>query len=310
MPNIGIDLQGGDQAPAVVWEGLALALPELSATTKVWALGEDWVLKNSGFIARDTRVQLHSCGSAIAMGEHPIKALQQKRDSSTVQGFALLASGQIDCWASAGHSGAMMVGALQLLGTAPGVSRPVVVSQFPRLNAPPSLLLDVGINVDCKAEQFLEFAKIGSEHYRLLHQKAKPKLALLNTGEEPTKGSLLYQRAHAMLRENQSDDYEFIGNLEPNFIFDSLADILLCDGFTGNILLKHTESFYTLSQKLGLKHPFLSSLNYEKYGATPILGVNGSVLLGHGSSGPEAIKNMIIAAESTANANFVSTKHR
>ena len=297
MTRIGIDIQGGDYAPEVVWQGLELALPELKAGTE---------LNLYGLEADATRCpeghRYHLCSQAIEMGEHPVKALQQKQDATLIKGVVDLAQKKIDSFASAGHSGALMVASMQILGLQEGISRPVVVSLFPRIDGGQIAVLDVGINVDAKAEQFLEFAQLGASYAKAVLAKPEPKIALLNTGAEESKGSVVYKRAHELLKESVDG---FSGNMEARDFFQSDVDVLLCDGFTGNIILKQTESFYTLSKELGLNHEFLNRLDYENYGASPIMGVRGKVLLAHGASGPRAIKNMILGAESIALANFV-----
>ncbi len=297
MTRIGIDIRGGDKAPEVVWEGLFEALPQLGSDTEIHLYGLEEDFHNG-----DERFVKHSCSQWISMGEHPVKALQQKQDSSLVRGIIDLAKGNIDSFATAGHSGALMVASMQMLGLQDGISRPAVVSLFPRLDGSRIAVLDVGINVDLKPEQFLEFARLGKDYAKAVMGISSPSVALLNTGSESSKGNMLYKKAHELLSEGEP---AFSGNLEAREFFQSKVDVLLCDGFTGNILLKHTESFYSLSKSLKLEHSFLDQLDYEEYGASPILGIKGKVLLAHGASGPKAIKNMILSAESIALANFV-----
>lgn len=299
MTRIGIDIRGGDHAPLVVWDGLSMALSELKSDTELHLYG---LAEDAPNAPSNTR--FHICAEAIEMGEHPVKAFQQKQDSSLIRGIADLAKGQTDAFASAGHSGALMVASMQILGLQEGISRPAVVSLFPRLDGGQTVVLDVGINVDLKAEQFLEFASLGASYAKAVLGIEKPKIALLNTGAEESKGNILYKRAHELLKENCSG---FSGNLEARDFFQSKVDVLLCDGFTGNIILKQTESFYALSKELGLNHDFLNRLDYENYGASPVMGVRAKVLLAHGASGPKAIKNMILGAESIALANFVDS---
>jgi glycerol-3-phosphate acyltransferase PlsX len=301
MTKLGIDLMGGDQAPSAVLKGLDLVWPHLKVGTSIVLYGTRESLAQ---VPEHQHLEKVVCSDFIAMDEHPVKALQQKKDSTLVRAFADAASQKISAVASAGHSGAIMVASMQFLGLVDGISRPVVISVFPKLNDKPLVVLDVGINVDCKPEQFLEFAKIGSLYAEKVLGVSQPKIALLNSGTEKTKGNLLYQKAHALLADYSAINW--MGNLETRDLFDNEADVLLCDGFTGNIVLKQAEAFFSLSQKLGLKHPFLQQLNYENHGGSPILGIKGNVILAHGASGPVAIKNMILSAESIALANFVS----
>lgn len=298
MTKVGIDLRGGDYAPTAVLEGLRLAKPLLQNQTQLHLFGleEDYEGLSEG------PWKFHSCAECIAMDEHPVKALQAKPNSTLVRSFKALKTGTIDVLASAGHSGAMMVASMQVLGVLPGISRPAVVSVFPKLNGGKMVVLDVGINVDAKAEQFLEFAQMGKAYALSVLKVEEPKLALLNTGVESTKGNLVYQKAYSLLKDSEPN---FIGNLEARYLYDNDFDVILCDGFTGNMVLKQTEAFYTLANKRGIEDPFIAQLNYEEYGGSPILGVNGNVILAHGASGPKAIKSMILSAESFALANFV-----
>lgn len=298
MTKVGIDLRGGDYAPTAVLEGLQLAAPLLQNQTQIHLFG----LKEDFKDLSEGPWELHLCADYIAMDEHPVKALQSKPNSTLLKAFHSLKSGTIDVLASAGHSGAMMVASMQVLGPLPGISRPAVVSEFPKLDGSKMLVLDVGINVDAKAEQFLEFAHLGKAYAQAVLKIEEPRLALLNTGEESSKGNLLYQKAHKLLKESEPN---FKGNLEARYLYDNEFDVILCDGFTGNMVLKQTEAFYSLAEKRGITDSFIAQLNYEEYGGSPILGVNGNVILAHGASGPKAIKSMILSAESFALANFV-----
>ncbi len=298
MTKVGIDLRGGDHAPTAVLEGLRLAKTLLQDQTQIHLFG----LSEDLHGLDHATWQLHECANFIAMDEHPVRALQSKPKSTMMAGFKALKTGAIDVLASAGHSGAMMVGAMQVLGLVEGISRPAVISVFPKLDGGKMVVLDVGINVDAKVEQFLEFARLGKAYAKSALSIADPKLYLLNSGAEASKGNLLYQKAHQLLAES---DASFRGNMEPRDLFDHEADVLLCDGFTGNMLLKQTEAFYNLAQKRDVQDDFIGKLDYEKYGGSPILGVQGNLILAHGASGPEAIKNMILSAESFALANFV-----
>jgi glycerol-3-phosphate acyltransferase PlsX len=297
MTKVGIDIRGGDHAPHAILEGLHRALPELKASTQVYLYGLVEDLQNL-----PTSCVAVPCPTWIGMEEHPVKAFQQKPQSTLVQGFKDLAQGKIDSFASAGHSGALMVGAMQVLGVIKGFSRPAVISLFPKLDGGQTVVLDVGINVDAKAEQFIEFARLGTAYAQSVLGIKNPRVALLNTGTEASKGNILYQKAHQLLLASTKG---FVGNIEARDLYNPEADVLVCDGFTGNMVLKQTEAFFSLSEELKLKHSFLEGLNYEKHGASPVLGVQGKVLLAHGASGPEAIKNMILSSESFALASFV-----
>jgi len=305
MTNIGIDIMGGDSAPKVTLEGSAKALPELDKDTRLYLIGPQKVIQEfleSEGLNGDSRLVVVSAEEAIGMDEHPVKALQQKKNSSLAVGFGLLAQKKIDGLASAGNSGAVMVGALNALKPIEGVMRPCVVSAFPQKNDSHNILVDVGINVDAKPEMLQQFARLGEVYSRLVYGVEQPRVGLLNTGEEEGKGSLLYQKAYEILKNTK--DITFVGNLEAREFYEDRADVTVCDGFTGNVFLKQAEAFYNLLQYRNIKDPFLEKFNYERYGGTPILGVNGNVVLGHGVSGTTAIANMILATEKVAKAKL------
>lgn len=305
MTNIGIDIMGGDSAPKVTLEGSLKALPDLSEDTCLYLIGPEKIihefLAQNGQVEND-KLKVVNASEAIAMDEHPVKALQQKKDSSLAIGFGLLSRGMLQGFASAGNSGAMMVGALNALKPIEGVLRPCVVSSFPQKEGGFNTLVDVGINVDAKPEMFLQFAKLGETYARLVHGVESPRIGLLNTGAEEGKGSLLYQKAYEILKT--AKDITFVGNLEARDFYENRVDVTVCDGFTGNVFLKQAEAFYNLLQFRNIEDPFLDKFNYERYGGTPILGVNGNVILGHGVSGPTAIANMILATEKVAKAKL------
>lgn len=305
MINIGIDIMGGDKAPEVTLEGSAKVLPELGKDTRLYLIGPQQLINDfleANGLADSDQIVVVDAQEAIGMDEHPVKALQQKKNSSLAVGFGLLAHQKIQGFASAGNSGAVMVGALNALKPIEGVMRPCVVSAFPQKGDGHNILVDVGINVDAKPEMLLQFAKLGEVYSRLVYGVESPRVGLLNTGEEEGKGSLLYQKAHEILKN--SKDITFVGNLEARDFYENRADVTVCDGFTGNVFLKQAEAFYNLLQFRDIKDPFLDKFNYERYGGTPILGVNGNVILGHGVSGPTAIANMILATEKVAQAKL------
>lgn len=295
---------GGDFAPLTTLEGVAGVLHRLDPFSQIHLIGNEEVI--SRFLEKeriaDNRLVIVAASEVIEMGENPVRAFQQKPDSSLAVGYRLLASKQIDVLASAGHSGAVMVGAMHALKPIEGILRPCVASAFPMPGGGKNVLLDVGINVDCKPEMLLQFARLGEVYARGVLDIKKARVGLLNTGSEKSKGSILYQKAHELLQ--QEEGINFIGNIEPRDFFDGNADVTVCDGFTGNIVLKQTEGFYKLLQQRKVKDDYLSLFNYEQYGGTPVLGVNGNVLLGHGVSSALAISNMILASEKVASADL------
>jgi len=238
----------------------------------------------------------------IEMSEHATRALKKKPDNSISVGFKALKTGEIDVLASAGNSGAMLVGSMFSVGPVSGVIRPCITSVLPKENGSVGLILDVGVNADCKPDVLYQFAILGSLFAELVYQIKSPKVGLLNIGEEKEKGNLLTQATHLLLEG--ADEVNFIGNVEGRDLFNDKADVIICDGFTGNVVLKQAESFYELIAKRGSLDDYFSRFNYENYGGTPVLGVNGNVLIGHGISSPKAIKNMILLGRDLVNAKL------
>jgi glycerol-3-phosphate acyltransferase PlsX len=238
------------------------------------------------------------------MHDHPTRAIPQKPNSSIAIGFDLLASGEIQAFASTGNTGAMLVGAMFKINTVPGVIRPCITSTLPAIDGTKSILLDVGSNADCKPDVLQQFAVLGSLYSNNVYGVEKPRVALLNIGEEESKGNLLTQTAHKLLAS--SDNINFIGNIEGRDLFTGVADVVVCDGFTGNIVLKQAEGMYAMLKKRNVKDEFLDRFNYENYGGTPILGVKGNVIIGHGISNDIAVKNMILHSYEVANSGLAT----
>lgn len=297
---------GGDYAPHATLEGVVKALDKINSTSQLVLIGDEHAIHDylGDKATKSSNITIAPSTEVIQMNEHPVRAFQQKRDSSLAIGFGLLAKQEINAFASAGHSGAVMIGAMHSVKQIEGVWRPCVATPFPLPNGKKNILLDVGINVDCKPEMLVQFAKLGSVYAQQIYGIDSPRVGLLNTGAEETKGSLLYQQAHELLKLEGA--INFTGNIEARDFFDGNCDVTVCDGFTGNVMLKQTEAFYKLLQERGIKDEYLDLFNYEQYGGTPVLGVNGNVLLGHGISNGNAICNMILAAEKVAQANLAS----
>lgn len=293
--HIGIDIMGGDFAPKAIIEGADMSLSLLKEDTVLHLFGTQQALQ---LVKDHPQLVKHACADEILMDEHPVKALQQKPDNSLSRGFMSLKKGDIQAFCSAGNSGAVMVGSHQILGMLPGVARPSVVSVFPVPGDKEIVVLDVGANVDARPEVLEEFGVFGSLYARAVKGIAQPRVALLSTGAESSKGNAAVIKAHQLLSENQS--INFIGNVEARDFYDDAADVLVCDGFAGNILLKYTEAFYKLIKLRNIDDPFMERFNYEQYGGTPLLGIEGNVLLAHGVSGAKAISNMLLEAERVA----------
>jgi glycerol-3-phosphate acyltransferase PlsX len=287
---------GGDFAPKATIDGALLALREIPAPDQIVLLGpENIIRKHLDQAGADPDAFLiHDAPEVIGMGEHPTRAIVQKPNSSIAKGFGLLKEGAIDAFASAGNSGAILVGSMYSVSTIPGISRPTSSAIVPKENGSIAILLDVGTVPDPKAEVLYQFGLLGSIYAQHVHHIENPRVALLNIGTEEEKGSLLTQAAFAMMKD--TFDYNFVGNIEGRDLLKDKADVIVCDGFTGNVILKLMESVYRMLVKRGLHDEYIDRMNYENFGGTPILGINSSVIIGHGISNDVAIKNMILLA--------------
>ncbi|MEF9986771.1 MAG: phosphate acyltransferase PlsX [Bacteroidales bacterium] len=298
MIRIGIDAMGGDYAPENVILGAIEAYSHIDAETKIFLIGDQKKITEVCLhygIDSGNFVIVHAA-QVIEMGEHPVKAYLKKPNSSLNIGFNILAKKEIDAFASAGNTGAMLAGSMQTLNTLPGVLRPCISAHIPLANGKNMLILDVGFNSDTRPDVLYQFAILGSIYARTMMGIENPRVALLNIGEEGDKGNIITKEAYKLM--SNSLDFNFIGNMEANLLFSGgIADVLVTDGFVGNICLKQAEGMYALVTKLGVNHPFLNRFNYEYYGGTPVLGVSAPVIIGHGASTPLAIKNMILEAE-------------
>ncbi|MBL1279475.1 MAG: phosphate acyltransferase PlsX [Fluviicola sp.] len=292
--KIGIDVSGGDFAPDANIAGAVLARKELSTDINIVLIGDqDQILSGLSSLNENAdNYEIVHAPDVITMHDHPARAISQKPNSSIAIGFEMLAAKKINAFASTGNTGAMLVGAMFKITTIPGVIRPCITSTLPAINGAKSILLDVGSNADCKPDVLYQFAVLGSLYSQNVYQNEKPRVALLNIGEEASKGNILTQATHKLLSE--STEVNFIGNIEGRDIFNGVADVVVCDGFTGNIVLKEAEGIYTLMRKRGIRDEFFDRFNYENYGGTPVLGVKGNVIIGHGISNDIAVKNMII----------------
>ncbi|MEZ4721450.1 MAG: phosphate acyltransferase PlsX [Flavobacteriales bacterium] len=302
--RVGLDVSGGDFAPEANVLGAILASQELGDRASIVLIGNREeivpVLEREG-LKEDAFDIVHTPDS-IGMGEHPTKAFLKKPESSIAIGFKMLQDGSLDAFSSTGNSGAMLVGAMYTIRTIPGVIRPSITTALPVLNGGVSVILDVGINADCKPDVLYQFGILGSLLAEQVYNIENPKVGLLNIGEEEEKGNLLSQAAHTMMKDTQ--DFNFIGNIEGRDLFSGKADVIVCDGYTGNIVLKQAEAFYTLIRKRKIQDEYFDRFNYEIYGGTPLLGVNGNVIIGHGISNENAVKNMIKLSVDTAEAKL------
>lgn len=315
--RIALDAMGGDFAPRNVLLGAVEALEMASNRFEVTLVGPEEKLRDElkQISTGQARFTFAEATQVIDMHDAATAGVKQKRDSSISIGMTLHKDGKVDAFVSAGHSGAVMSTATLILGRIEGISRPTIGTFFPTVKGV-CLLLDAGANVDCKPHHLYEFALMGSIYTKEMFGIEKPKIALLNIGEEETKGNEAVKEANKLLKQSQLN---FIGNVEGRDILSGEADVIVCDGFVGNVILKFGESIPTffkhqikkviqenilfklsgLVLRSTLRKAF-KSMDYEEFGGVPVLGVNGVTIIGHGKSTPKAIRNMIFRAEEIA----------
>jgi glycerol-3-phosphate acyltransferase PlsX len=293
--NIGLDMMGGDFAPREAVKGIQLYLLETPSPAFLFLTGDEKplneLLQEHNISSQVTVVH---APQVIGMNEHPTKALKEKQQSSIAVGFHLLATGKTDAFISAGNTGAMMVGALFSIKAIEGVQRPTIATIIQKENGKTGMLLDVGLNSDCKPENLNQFAILGSLYAQHILGINEPRVGLMNIGEEEGKGNILAQAAYPLLKENSQ--INFIGNIEGRDVLLDKADVMVCEGFTGNVILKLAESLYEITQEKNIHHEYFDRFNFENYGGTPVLGVTKPVIIGHGISKAKAFKNMILLA--------------
>lgn len=302
--NIGLDAMGGDFAPEAAVKGAILAQKDLPSDTRIVLIGNNDailpILKSEN--ADENNFEIVHTTDVIGMGEHPTIALKQKPKSSIGIGYHLLREGKISGFASAGNTGAMFVGAMFTVKAIAGVIRPSLATIVPKEKGGIGIILDVGANADCRPDVLCQFAVLGSLFAENVYGINNPKVGLLNIGEEEEKGNLVSQAAYKLIKNVA--DVNFIGNIEGRDLFNDKADVIVCDGFAGNIVLKLAESFYTLIRKRKIQNEYFDRFNYESYGGTPIIGINSTAVIGHGISSPLAIKNMILFTKDVAKSNL------
>ncbi len=302
--RIGIDMMGGDFAPLETTLGAIHARRELNTAHTLVLIGHEAEIRSimTQHGADASAFEFVNTSEVIGMAENPTKAFQQKPDSSITVGFHLLKEKKIDAFASAGNTGAMMVGSMFAIKPVNGILRPAISSIVPKEDGGVGILLDVGINADCKPEMLQQFAILGSIFAEDVYRVANPRVGLMSIGEEDEKGNILTKEANTLLKS--TPHINFIGNLEGRDLFNNKADVIVCDGFTGNVMLKLAESFYSLIRKRGLHDTYFDRFDFENYGGTPVLGVNSTVIIAHGISNAKAIKNMILHACDVAQAGM------
>ena len=304
--KIGLDVMGGDFAPEVTVLGAISAYSHLHQNARLVLVGDAKAIVE---ICRreqfdPTSFDIVDAPDTIYMSDHPAKAFAQKTRSSIYAGYELLSTGRLDAFASAGSTGAMMVGAMYTVKSIPGILRPGIAAPSPRADGGANVLMDVGLNPDCKPDVLYQYGLLGSLYAEFVHNVPNPRVALLNIGAEAEKGDNLTKSAYPLMAA--SKDYNFIGNVEGHEIFQNKADVIVCDGFVGNVILKAAEGFSHVVKQRGIKDDFFESFNPDNYGGTPVLGINANVIVGHGASNSTAIKNMILLAQNIIEADLPS----
>jgi phosphate acyltransferase len=303
--NIALDMMGGDFAPLQAIKGVAEYLATNPSNIHLTLIGNEQQIKeciNQNPLPNTNYTIVHA-EQVIEMNEHPTKALKEKQQSSIAIGFHLLATGKTDAFISAGNTGAMMVGALFSIKTIEGVLRPTIGAYMPREDGKLGLLVDVGLNADSKPENLNQFAILGSLFSKHILGFENPQVGLVNLGEEEGKGNLLAQATYPLLKENTQINFK--GNIEGRDILTAKAEVMVCDGFTGNVVLKLAESIYDITQRRHINDEHFNRFNFEIYGGVPVLGVAKPVIIGHGISGATAFKNMLVTAQRMLETNLM-----
>jgi len=303
--NIAFDMMGGDFAPLEAVKGLQIYLSASLRPATIFCLGDEAVLQPllHAYNINSSHIKIIHAPEIVGYHEPPTRALKEKPNSSISVGFGLLAKGKADAFISAGNTGAMLVGTMYTIKTIEGVLRPTIPTIVPKLNGATGLLLDVGLNVDCKPEHLNHFAILGSQYAQHILNINNPRIGLLNVGEEEGKGNQLCKETYPLLKENNK--INFIGNIEGRDVFQDKADVVVCDGFTGNVILKLAESVYDVALNRNVHDDeYFNRFHYEQYGGTPVLGVAKPVIIGHGISNDKAFMNMISTAEKMIETNL------
>lgn len=303
--RIGLDVMGGDYAPDAVIEGAVDTLPLLSADDRLVLIGDnDSICRKLETLNTDpSKFDIVHTSQVIEMGDIPAKAYSQKLDSSIAVGYRMLKEGKIDGFCSAGNTGAMLVGASYTVNLIPGVLRPALATILPAVDNRNSVILDVGLNPDTKPDVLLQYGILGSLFAKYVLEVENPTVRLLNIGEEESKGTPSVKAAYELMKEHPG--INFTGNIEANALFrETMADVIVCDGFVGNVVLKQTEAFHYIYKSRNLKDSYFDRLDFENIGGTPIVGINANVVIGHGISQRKAIMNMVLQTVAVVHVNL------
>ena len=302
--RIGIDAMGGDFAPDECIKAVVAEANLEDCDSHFYLFGEQDALKSYSKDLEHPNITVIYSGESIGMSEHATKAVASKKDASINLAMGYLANDKIDVFAGAGNTGAMMVSALYNIKTIPGIERPALSTVLPQKSGITGVLLDVGLNSDVKPETLARFAVLGSEFAKAVYNISNPRVGLLSIGEEKEKGNILTKAAYPLLE--QQAGINFLGNVEGRHLFEDIADVVVCDGFTGNIIVKTCEGFFYNLLKRGVQDDFLNRFNFENYGGTPILGIKKPVIVGHGISKAKTFRNMIKLSKNVVDSKLIS----
>jgi glycerol-3-phosphate acyltransferase PlsX len=303
--KIGLDVMGGDFAPEAIIEGAVDSLKHLSVNDQLALIGDKNAIirKLDEMKIEPSRFQIIHTSQVIEMGDVPAKAYSLKQDSSIAVGYRMLKDGEIDGFCSAGNTGAMLVGASYTVNVIPGVFRPALATILPTLDNRNSVILDVGLNPDCKPDVLLQYGILGSLFAKYVLEIENPTVRLLNIGGEESKGTPAVKAAYELMKDHPGINFQ--GNIEANSLFTELmADVIVCDGFVGNVVLKQTEAFHHIYKTRNLQDSYFDRLDFENIGGTPIVGINANVVIGHGISKRKAIMNMILQTWAVVHVNL------
>ncbi len=303
--KIGLDIMGGDFAPDAIVEGAVDSLIHFSGDDKLVLIGDqNAILSKLKELSVDpSRFEIIHTTQVIGMGDTPSKAYSQKPDSSIAVGYRLLKDNRIDGFCSAGNTGAMLVGASYTVNVIPGVFRPALATVMPVVNNRNSVILDVGLNPDTKPDVLLQYGILGTLFAKYVLEIDNPSVRLLNIGEEESKGTPAVKAAYELMKEHPG--INFMGNIEATEMFgEKSPDVIVCDGFVGNVVLKQTEAFYQIYKSRNLSDSYFERLNFENIGGTPIVGINANVVIGHGISKRKAIMNMVLQTLAVVHVNL------
>ena len=318
--RIALDAMGGDNAPAVPVRGGVQALQHLDSRFDLLLVGDPEAIRHElrGQKVPKDRLEIVPAREAIRMADPPVESVRRKPDSSIVRGVELQQTGEADAFISAGSTGAIVAASMLILGSLPGTDRPAVGALLPTVDSHPTLMLDAGANVDCRPQQLEQFAHLGHIYVQDLEGRERPRVGLLNIGAEPGKGDELTLEAYRLLERS---GLNFVGNVEGRDIIKGDHDVIVCDGFVGNVVLKFYESFAARVAQMVSRavsdrftdmdlQSFCRMLDYAEYGGAPLLGVNGVTVICHGDSPGRAFRHAVRVAIKSVESNMVEHLRR